>query len=123
MTSFLLLIAMREIWQWSLLASVGVAGNWHTIVSCGSIARLVGRRARIVTARLVPTGPSRREGGAAPPKCSWTNVEQSYLSSLEKLLALSLIAFVAILGPFHPMISSVLSSSSSVAMKNFSSSC
>jgi hypothetical protein len=38
------------------------------------------------------------------------------------LLALSLIAFIAILGPFHPMISSFLSSSSSVATKNFSSS-
>jgi hypothetical protein len=50
-------------------------------------------------------------------------VEQSYLPSLEKFLALPLIAFIAILGPFQPMISSFLSSSSSVAMKNFSSSC
>jgi len=51
------------------------------------------------------------------------NVEQSYSPSFEKLLALSLTAFIAILGPFHPIISSFLSSSSSVAMKNFSSSC
>jgi KUP system potassium uptake protein len=28
MTSALLLIAMREIWQWSLLASLGVAGTF-----------------------------------------------------------------------------------------------
>jgi hypothetical protein len=49
--------------------------------------------------------------------------EQSYSPSFEKLLAPSWIAFIAILGPFHPMISSFLSSSSSVAMKNFSSSC
>ena len=54
---------------------------------------------------------------------SGADVEQSYLPSFEKLLELSLIAFIAILGPFHPMISSFLSSSSSVAMKNFSSSC
>ena len=54
---------------------------------------------------------------------SGADVEQSYSPSFEKLLALSLIAFIAILGPFHPMISSFLSSSSSVAMKNFSSSC
>ena len=51
------------------------------------------------------------------------NVEQSYSPSFEKLLALFLTAFIAILGPFHPIISSFLSSSSSVAMKNFSSSC
>jgi hypothetical protein len=38
--------------------------------------------------------------------------------SFKKLLALSWIAFD--LGPFRPMISSFLSSSSSVAMKNFS---
>jgi hypothetical protein len=50
-------------------------------------------------------------------------VEQSYSPSVVKVLALSLIAFIAILGPFHPMMSSFLSSSSSVAMKNFSSSC
>jgi Protein of unknown function (DUF3309) len=49
--------------------------------------------------------------------------EQSYLPSFEKLLAPSLIAFIAILGPFQPIISSFLSSSSSVATKNFSSSC
>jgi hypothetical protein len=48
---------------------------------------------------------------------------QGYSPPFEKLLALSLIAFIAILGPFHPMISSFLASSSSVAMKNFSSSC
>jgi KUP system potassium uptake protein len=31
MTSALLLIAMREIWQWNLLASVGVAGVFLVI--------------------------------------------------------------------------------------------
>jgi hypothetical protein len=49
--------------------------------------------------------------------------ELGYSPPFEKLLALSLIAVIAILGPFHPMISSFLSSSSSVATKNFSSSC
>jgi NAD(P)-dependent dehydrogenase (short-subunit alcohol dehydrogenase family) len=63
-----------------------------------------------------------REGsGRAPP--DFPGVEQSHPPSFEKLLALSLIAFIAVLGPFQPMISSFLSSSSSVAMKNFSSSC
>src|ERR1700719_338764 len=57
------------------------------------------------------------------PDYSGADVEQSYSQPFEKLLALSLIAFIAILGPFQPMISSFLSSSSSVAMKNFSSSC
>jgi hypothetical protein len=47
----------------------------------------------------------------------------SYLPSYEKPLTPSLTAFNAILGPFHPMICSFFSSSSSVAMKNFSSSC
>jgi hypothetical protein len=47
---------------------------------------------------------------------------QYYSSSFERDLELSLIAFIAILGPFHPMICNFLSSSSSVAMKNFSSS-
>ena len=37
---------------------------------------------------------------------SGADVEQSYSPSFEKLLELSLIAFIAILGPFHPMISS-----------------
>ena len=68
--------------------------------------------------RRVPEG-----SGRAPPDYSGGDVEQGYSPSFEKLLALSLIAFIAILGPFHPMISSFLSSSSSVAMKNFSSSC
>ena len=45
-----------------------------------------------------------------------------YSPSFEKDLALSLIAFIAILGPFQPIMSNFLSSSSSVAMKNFSSS-
>jgi hypothetical protein len=57
------------------------------------------------------------------PDYSQSDVEQSYSPSFEKFFALSWIAFIAILGPFHPMISSFLSSSSSVAMKNFSSSC
>jgi hypothetical protein len=47
---------------------------------------------------------------------------QCYSPSFEKDFALSLIAFIAILGPFQPMMSNFLSSSSSVAMKNFSSS-
>jgi hypothetical protein len=59
----------------------------------------------------------------ARPDYSRSDVEQSYSPSFEKLLAPSWIVFIAILGPFHPMISSFLSSSSSVAMKNFSSSC
>ena len=77
----------------------------------------------------VAARPSREtEGGfakaaARAPDYSGSDVEQSYSPSFEKLLALSWIAFIAILGPFHPMISSFLSSSSSVAMKNFSSSC
>ena len=66
---------------------------------------------------------SRKRGSrglrAAPPDY----VEQGYSPSFENLLAQSLIAFIATLGPFHPMISSFLSSSSSVATKNFSSSC
>jgi len=61
--------------------------------------------------------------GHAHSDYSGADVEQSYSPSFEKPLALYLIAFIAILGPFHPMISSFLSSSSSVAMKNFSSSC
>ena len=60
---------------------------------------------------------------AASPDYSVAHVEQGYSRSFENLLAQSLIAFIATFGPFHPMISSFLFSSSSVATKNFSSSC
>ena len=71
--------------------------------------------------RLAKEGRVRE--GSGQHDYSGVDVEQNYPPCFEKLLALSLIAFIAILGPFHPMISSFLSSSSSVAMKNFSSSC
>jgi len=67
--------------------------------------------------------PSKYSSQYAQSDYSRADVERSYAPSFKKLLALSWIAFIAILGPFHPMISSFLSSSSSVAMKNFSSYC
>src|SRR5271170_8530974 len=39
MTSALLLIAMREIWQWSLPASIGVAGIFLVIAHYGFMER------------------------------------------------------------------------------------
>ena len=77
----------------------------------------------LLRGRLAKEAEGSRRQRRAQPDYSGADVEQSYSPSFEKLLALSLIAFIAILGPFHPMISSFLSSSSSVAMKNFSSSC
>jgi hypothetical protein len=80
-------------------------------------------RRRGVDSRGFPPDVPRGFAKAAHPDHSQVDVEQSYSTSFKKLLALSWIAFIASLGPFHPMISSFLSSSSSVAMKNFSSSC
>ena len=88
---------------------------------------LVGRTkemgSRVVAQPSCERGGGFAEAAGARRLNSGGDVEQGYSPSFEKLLALSLIAFIAILGPFHPMISSFLSSSSSVAMKNFSSSC
>ena len=61
--------------------------------------------------------------GKGPSTQPFPGPELGYSPSFKKLFALSLIAFVAILGSVHPITSSFLSSSSSVAMKNFSSSC
>ena len=79
-------------------------------------------RGELATRRkLLP--PCCVNAAATPGLTIPVHVERSYSPSFEKLIALSWIAFIAILGPFQPMISSFLSSSSSVAMKNFSSSC
>ena len=103
-----------------------LSSNPKPRASFGAAWKVLSRKRRRCSHCCATVSPKRRRahtGGRAPPDCCGADVEQSYLSSLENFLALSLIAFVAILGPFHPMISSVLSSSSSVAMKNFSSSC
>ena len=85
------------------------------------ISGRVGSSAASMRSRLAKEA-ERGGGGREPPDGSGGDVED-YLPSFKKVFALSLIAFVAILGPFQPMISSFLSSNSSVAIKNFSSSC
>ena len=72
---------------------------------------------------IVPRGEVSQEFVRGDPRCdeprgrSW-----SYSSSFANDLTPSLIACSATLGPFQPIILSFLSSSSSVAIKNFSSS-
>jgi hypothetical protein len=60
---------------------------------------------------------------AAAGAASTPAIVSNHLPSFTNDFAATFIARIATFGPFQPMISSFLSSSSSVAMKNFSSSC